>query len=261
MDSLLRPLPTVKEMQRRIDELIEEVKARDAFIAIAGDELRNPITPVIGQVELLLSAVRAGRCAPEQVEQRLVHIEHIVRHYVKRASVLLDVSRITKGQLQLELTPFDLVTLMRDAVGSFAGEVGRAGFAITMTAPETLPGVWDRLAMEQIIDNLISNAIRYGSRTPVELSVEQCDEQCGEQVRIQVRDYGSGIPVRERDRILGRFERAVGRGERRSGFGVGLWVVCQLTGAMGGGVAIGDAPGGGALFTVTLPRLVEGSCS
>ena len=251
-----RRLPILEEMQQRIDELVEEVKARDAFIAFAGHELRNPITPVIGQVELLLSAVKMGRCPPEQFEQRLARIEHIVRHYVKRATVLLDVSRIIKGQIQFELASFDLVTLMHDIVGSFTGQVERAGFAITVTAPETLPGVWDRMAMEQIVENLISNAIRYGARTPVELSVERR----GEQVRLQVRDYGSGVPIQERERILGRFGRAAGRNERRSGFGVGLWVVCQLAGAMGGTIAIEDAPGGGALFTVTLPRQVQGPC-
>ncbi len=257
MDSPSRPISILEEMQQRINELTEEVKARDAFIAFAGHELRNPITPVIGQVELLLSAVKLGRCPPEQLEQRLMRIEQVVRHYVKRATVLLDVSRIIKGQLQFELTSFDLMTLVHDIVGSFTGQVERAGFAISVTAPETLPGLWDRMAMEQIIENLVSNAIRYGARTPVELYVERRDEQ----VRLQVRDYGSGIPVQERDRILNRFGRAAGRSERRSGFGVGLWVVCQLAGAMGGTVAIEDAPGGGALFTVTLPPQMQGPSS
>jgi two-component system, OmpR family, sensor kinase len=58
--------------------------------------------------------------------------------------------------------------------------------------------------------------------------------------------------------VFGRFERAVGRDERRS-FGVGLWVVRQLTEAMGGAVVVGDTPGGGASFTVTLPQQSEGT--
>ena len=247
----------VEELRRRVAELIEEVRARDAFIAFAAHEIRNPITPVVGQIELLLSAVRSGRCAMEQVEQRLMRIEQMVWHYVKRATVLLDVSRITKGHLQLELKSFDLATLMRDVAGRFTGEVQRAGCSITLTVPDSLPGIWDRVAVEQIIDNLISNAIRYGARTPVELSAEDC----GEHVRLRVRDYGGGIPAPERERIFGRFEQVLGRSERRTGFGVGLWVVCQLASVMGGTVAVEDAIGGGALFTVTLPRHVTAACS
>ena len=60
-----------------------------------------------------------------------------------------------------------------------------------------------------------------------------------------------------RSRIFGRFERAVGPDERRSGFGVGLWVVGQLVKAMGGTIRVDDAQGGGSVFTVTLPRHVD----
>lgn len=244
----------VEELHLRIAELTEAVEARDTFIAVAAHELRNPMTPVIGQVDLLLSAVRAGRCSPEQVEQRLERVQHTVRHYLKRAAVLLDVSRITSGKLLLELEPFDLALLLREVADEFADAARHAGVAITLAVPDSLPGAWDRLAVEQIVDNLVSNALKYGDRKPVELSAEAH----GGQVRIQVRDHGGGIPADDRARIFQRFERAVGRGERHSGFGVGLWIVRQLAEAMDGAVAVEDAPGRGTLFTVTLPLHVEG---
>jgi len=111
------------------------------------------------------------------------------------------------------------------------------------------------LATEQIIDNLISNALKYGARTPVEVAATML----GTQIRIQVRDHGGGVPASDRDRIFERFERAVGKGGRHSGFGVGLWVVAQFVAAMQGAITIGDAPGGGALFTVTLPMHLKGA--
>ena len=73
-----------------------------------------------------------------------------------------------------------------------------------------------------------------------------------------MRDHGPGISVEDRGRIFARFERAVGSDERRSGFGIGLWVVGQLVDAMGGTIWVEDAQGGGAVFMVTLPRHVEG---
>ena len=202
----------------------------------------------------LLGRVMAGRCSPDLVELRLARIQHTIHRYMKRAAILLDVSRVTSGKLQLEPEPFDLAVLLHEVAAEFADAAQRAGVAITVAAPESLPVVLDRLALEQITDNLVSNALKYGARTPVEIAALAL----GAQVRLQIRDHGSGIPEKDRARVYQRFERAVGQGERRSGFGVGLWVVRQLVEAMGGTVAVGDAPGGGALFTVTLPaRMAE----
>jgi len=240
----------VERLRRQVAELVAAVEARDTFIAVAAHELRNPMQPIIGQIELLLNGIRAGRCPPDQVELRLKRVQHAMHHYMKRAGVLLDVSRITSGKLQLELETMDIIALLHDVAADTADAARRAGSPITVTGPATLPVTWDRLAIEQIVDNLASNAIKYGGSTPIELSAEVR----GEEVHVQVRDHGGGIPAADRARVFERFERAVGPGERRSGFGVGLWLVRQLAEAMGGRVAVGDAPGGGALFTVTLPQ-------
>jgi len=240
----------VERLRRQNAELAAAVEARDTFIAVAAHELRNPMQPIIGQIELLLNGVTAGRCPPDQVKLRLERVQHAMRHYMKRAGILLDVSRITSGKLQLELETLDIIALLHDVATDVADAARRAGSPITVTGPDTLPVTWDRLATEQILDNLVANAIKYGGRSPIELSAEMR----GEEVCIQVRDHGGGISAADRARVFGRFERAVGPGERRSGFGVGLWVVRQLAEAMGGTVVVGDAPGGGALFTVKLPQ-------
>jgi two-component system OmpR family sensor kinase len=245
----------IEQLRHRIRELTAAVEARDTFIAIAAHELRNPMAPIIGQIDLLRSAVRASRCTLEQVDDRMERIQQSMRHFVTRTDILLDVSRINSGRLRLALEPCDIAILLRDIAADFAGAALHAGVTISVISPDRLLGTWDRLALEQIIDNLLSNAIKYGSGTPVEISAESC----GERVSIQVRDHGSGILAADRERVFGCFEWAVGRDERRSGFGVGLWVVRQLTEAMGGSVAVGDTPGGGASFTVNLPQHSEGT--
>jgi signal transduction histidine kinase len=225
------------------------VAARDTFIAVAAHELRNPMTPMIGLVELLLSSVRAGKSSPRQVEERLDRLRRVMGHYVKRAATLLDVSRLTSGQFTLESGPCDLCDVIRDVVATYAETAHHAGCKIGVDAPASLPGTLDRLAVEQVLDNLVSNAIKYGPRQPVHV----CAEALGDRVRLQVRDHGPGISEVNRQRIFDRFERAVGRDDRRSGFGVGLWVVGQLVAAMEGAITIRDAEGGGSVFTVTLP--------
>jgi len=246
---VVREDDALEHLHRHIAELAEAVAARDAFIAVAGHELRNPMTPIMGQVELLLAAVKAGRCSPEHVEQSLERIQHSVSRYLKRATILLDVSRLTSGKLQLYLQAFDLTALLLDVAVELGDAARHAGVSIRVTAPESLRVILDRQATEQIIDNLVSNAVRYGNCTPVGVSATVLVEQ----VLIQVRDHGPGIPADDRARAFGHLERAVGQGERRSGFGVGLWIVGQLVAAMEGTITIGDAPAGGALFTVTLP--------
>jgi two-component system OmpR family sensor kinase len=243
----------IEQLRHRIIELTAAVEARDTFIAIAAHELRNPMMPIIGQIDLLRVALRATRSTPEQIDTRMERIQQSMRHFVTRAGILLDVSRINGGRLRLALEPCDIAVLLRDIAADFADAALRAGVTISITAPESLLGIWDRLALEQIIDNLLSNAIKYGAGTPIEVSAESR----GERFRLQVRDHGGGIPAADRERVFGRFERAVGRDERRSGFGVGLWLVRQLTEAMGGAVVVGDTLGGGASFTVNLPHHPE----
>jgi len=126
-------------LHRRIAELTEAVAFRDNFIAVAAHELRNSMTPIMGQVDLMLSAVRAGRWPLEQVEQRLGRLEHTIRRYLKRAVVLLDVSKLTGGKFQLELEAFDLAALLREVVDEFADAARHAGASLQVTAPTTLP--------------------------------------------------------------------------------------------------------------------------
>ena len=179
----------LEELQQRNAELTEAVAARDTFIAVAAHELRNPMTPMIGQIDLLLNGLRAGRYTPQQIEQRLERVRHVMNQYLKRAAILLDVSRITSGKFRLAPSPFDLSDLVRETVETFAAAARHAGRSDQDHAPSSLLGTWDRLAMEQIIDNLVSNAIKYGARRPVVI----CAEDHGDNVCIRVRDHGPGI--------------------------------------------------------------------
>jgi len=240
---------TREELQERIAELVEAVAARDTFIAVAAHELRNPMTPMMGQVDLLLSGIRVGKYSPEQIERRLERIRQVMGHYLKRATLLLNVSRVTSGKVMLESITCDLSDLLRNIVITFAEPARHAGSPIKIDVPASLPGLWDPLAMEQIIDNLISNAIKYGGHHPVEVRAEALNDM----VQISVRDHGPGISAENRARIFGRFERVVGVEESRSGFGIGLWVVSQLVEAMEGLITVENAQDGGAVFTVTVP--------
>jgi len=234
---------------RLVAELTQAVHARDAFIAIAAHELRNPMTPMLGYVEHILSVGRRpeSQC-PAAIIVALERLANQIAEYVKRATTLLDISRITAGKLRAELSVVDLSATMRQAVQRHRAGAERSGCRLEPSIEGEVSGLLDALAVEQIADNLLSNAVKYGAGEPIEVSLA-CD---GTTARLTVRDHGIGISEEDQARIFGVFERAVTRREE-GGFGIGLWVVRNLVDAMHGEIHVTSCPAEGSAFTVTLP--------
>jgi two-component system OmpR family sensor kinase len=151
----------------------------------------------------------------------LDQIEWLITRYLKRSNVLLDVSRITSGRLTLDRLPVDVCAIAREVIENFLPLKQHAGSDLTLDLPgEPVVVSGDRLAIEEILDNLVSNAIKYGANKPIWLRIGLDEEQLCAVIR--VTDSGPGISADDQARIFDRFERAVQPGEHLSGFGVGL---------------------------------------
>lgn len=249
MDDQDRP-PDPPAEAALIAELREAIRARDDFIAVASHELRNPMTPVLAQVELLRTKARRDG-APPAMQAGLDRLAVAIRRFVRRATTLLDVSRLNAGHLHLSPAPIDLAAAVREVATDHEAAARHAGSGLDLRLPAGgLPGAWDPLAVEQIVENLIGNAVRYGRGRPIEIAVEADGEDA---VVLTVRDEGAGIAEADLPRLFGRFEQAVQRREQ-GGFGIGLWLVYQLTRAMGGSVSVTSRVGDGSTFAVRLPR-------
>src|SRR5713101_4419468 len=99
-----RESKVVGKLRRRNAELTEAVTARDHFLSVAAHELRNPMTPMLGHVQLLLKVARSADDEKlAQITRGLDRLDRLMRRYVKRATTLLDVSRITAGKFELAL--------------------------------------------------------------------------------------------------------------------------------------------------------------
>ena len=232
-----------------VAELTQAVQARDSFIAIAAHELRNPMTPMLGYVEHILSIVRRSESeCPEAIIGALERLAIQIAEYIKRATTLLDISRITAGKLHVELSAVDLSAMMLQAVHRHRAGAERSGCHLEPSIEGEVSGLLDALAVEQIADNLLSNAVKYGAGEPIEVSLVRH----GTEARLTVRDYGIGISEEDQARIFGAFERAVTRRDQ-GGFGIGLWVVRHLVDAMQGEIDVTSCPAEGSTFTVTLP--------
>lgn len=231
-----------------VDELRRTIAARDDFIAVVAHELRNPMTPIAGQVDLLIALAEREGASPAMLAG-LKRLEFAVGHYIRRASVLLDVSRVSADNLRLEPSTFDMAELVGQAVGNYRLLAERAGSSLQCQAMSPVVGRWDRLSSEQVLDNLISNAIRYGAGKPISIGLDQ--EPGG--IVLTVSDQGVGIAADAQARIFERFGQA-GGGRTNGGFGVGLWLVRRLVEAQGGRIEVQSEPARGATFTVRLPR-------
>jgi two-component system, OmpR family, sensor kinase len=245
-----------QDAERELAELRDAVAARDSFIATAGHELRNPMSAILLNVTYTVFRARQAQEAPEWLLERLASLDRQAKNFVRRATTLLDVSRLTAGRMPLDLALVSLDAVVREVAKDLAIEAERAGCRVELVLDPEARGYWDRTALEQIAGNLVSNAIKYGAGRPVEVSV-QADPTTA---ALTVRDHGPGIAEADRERIFQRFERAVSSAER-SGFGVGLWIARQLAVAHGGDIAVASVPGLGSVFTATLPRGIHESQS
>lgn len=248
MDDQHRP-PDLPAVEALISELRDAVRARDDFIAVASHELRNPMTPVLSQVELLQNRARREGASPA-LQAGLDRLTVAIRRYVRRATMLLDVSRVNAGRVSLNAVPLDLAAAVREVAADHVLTAQRAGSHLSLRLPDALPGAWDALAVEQIVENLIGNAVRYGRGRPIEVTLEVLDDAA---VALTVRDEGDGIAECDLPRLFGRFEQVVQRREQ-GGFGIGLWLTNRLAEAMGGSISVTSQVGVGSVFTVRLPR-------
>lgn len=239
--------------EERISLLEQELRLRDEFIAVATHELRNPLTPISLEVEVLLALARRRGNASAAELASLERLQRSIRTFIRRATTFLDVTRIRNGNFQLERQPMDLSEVLRRVIAAQAPLAALAGCPIETQIPPRACGNWDPMALEQILENLISNALRYGAGALVRIAVEQHPDA----VDLQVSDCGAGIRTEHQARIFDLFDRGSVSGSGLSsgslGFGVGLWISRQLARAMGGEISVKSTYGEGACFILRLP--------
>ncbi len=239
--------------QRTIQDLSAAVAARDEFIGIVGHELRNPMGAIVVSASNMIYKAGREQDPPAWLKPRLLTLERQTRSFVRRATTLLDVKRLSTGDFHVDLDVVSLSDVVSDVVCDLATEAERAGCELRPSIEPDVMGTWDRVALEQITINLMSNAIKYGAGHPVETSVTST----GEDATIEVRDHGAGISDVDRCRIFERFERAVVPRGSKPGFGLGLWITRQLLIAHQGEIAVESHPGVGSVFTASLPRAIH----
>ncbi len=239
-----------RELEQLNSTLREANRHKDEFLAMLAHELRNPLAPIYNAVQLM----RSPQLPPEQLVWAREVIERQVGHLTKLVDDLLDVSRITRGKINVVRETIELATVVERAVETVQPMLVRQRHELIVNMqPEPLLLDGDLTRLTQIVGNILSNAIKYtddGGR--IELSAASI----GENVEIRVRDNGIGIEPEVLPLVFDLFAQASQlNGRSQTGLGIGLALAKRLAEMHGGDVLAASAgPGQGSEFVVRLPR-------
>jgi PAS domain S-box-containing protein len=228
--------------RREIDELKDEV------LAIASHDLRTPLTVIKAQAQIVMRSLHSRRATRAGIEASLESINNQVDHLTRLLALLMDLSRIEAGRLELLLTPVDLRELVSRTVQSMQLTTDR--HQIELYAPEPVVVGCDEHRIQEVLENLLGNAIKYSPKGSV-IEVQVRTEQHG--ASISVRDNGVGLGQDALPHVFDRFYRAEGA-RTLEGAGLGLYICRAVVEAHGGRLwAESDGPGTGATFTAWIP--------
>ena len=219
----------------------------DEFLAMLSHELRQPLAAALAAIEIQKLSPRADR----QEKARRV-IEQQVRYIARLVGDLTEVSRISRGTIELRRERLEIRALLRETLAMTESLFDRRRHRVaTVFSNDPVWVYGDAIRLKQVFSNLLTNAASY---TPEGGVVTIRVDASPEHARIRVQDNGSGIVADALERIFELFQRGSNRADGQSS-GIGLAVVRRLVELHGGSVsAASDGPGRGSEFTVVLPR-------
>ncbi len=255
--------PEVAEVADSLNALAAALETSEArqrrFLLSVSHELRTPLTAVQGFGESIADGVVEGEQAREAARVVVAEAQRLAR----LVEDLLALARMGADDFRLEPTAVDLVALLEDAGRTWTARAEAGGAVLRVDRP-TVP-LWvhtDAGRLRQVLDGLAANAVRMTpAGRPVVLAARPAGlgDPPGTAAVLQVRDGGPGLT--EADRAVAFEPGALGaryRDERPVGVGIGLSLVHGLVQRLGGSIAVGVAPEGGAAFTVALPAAAPG---
>ena len=255
-------LKRAEEMQREAKHAEEEAKraaeatihAKDEFLAMLSHELRTPLTPILGGLDTLLES------APEEARAVLEMMRRNLQLETRLINDLLDLTRIGKGKLSIELKPVDAHEVIRQARESCAANLAHLEQKLALDAADCVVNA-DPVRLGQVIRNLLENAGRF---TPAGGTVEvRTSNPAPSTLQILCQDNGAGIEFENLGRIFRAFEqceRSVRSGY--GGLGLGLAISKALVEAHGGTIrALSAGRGRGAAFEIHLKTIPAGAVS
>ncbi len=239
---------TERELVRALETEQELNDLKSRFMSMASHEFRTPLSAILSSAILIGKQNEAG--SESKRERYIRQIKNNVRNLVVILDDFLSLSRLEEGEIYCQPSEFDLLSLLRSVLDELEANL-KVGQHFSEECKLTDPMVFlDSKLTRQILVNLLSNAIKY---SPENSEIHIGIHGRGDLVEVTIRDQGMGIPQEEHPQLFNRFYRAR-NAMNIPGTGLGLHIVRQYTGLMGGEIRFTSIPDKGSTFILNLPR-------
>ena len=235
------------ELRAHLEERASADRRKDEFLATLAHELRNPMAPIRSSLDLL--RLRDHEPPPREL---LETMDRQLSHMMRLIDDLMDVSRVTRGTIQLRFEPTPLREVIDAAVNMSRPQIDAAGHRLTIVLPpQPMVVDADAVRLAQVFANLLNNAAKYTDRGG---AIRLEADVTGGRAEVRVSDNGMGIAPEALGQLFTMFFQAVPARRGPGGLGVGLTLARSLVQMHRGEItAHSDGPGRGSTFTVRLP--------
>ncbi|HEY2267346.1 MAG TPA: HAMP domain-containing sensor histidine kinase [Streptosporangiaceae bacterium] len=246
-DELAQLVASFNGMAGALEDKVGELEQMEArarrFAGDVSHELRTPLTAMTAVTDILYE--HPGLAGDAATAARLVHQE--VLHLNRLVEDLIEISRFDAGTAQLVTEDTGVATSIGQCLRA------RGWTDVSADVPDGLAVPLDRRRFDIILANLVGNALRHGARPVTVTAGIQSDGYGATRLTVDVRDHGDGLPPASIAHLFDRFYKADTARARSEGSGLGLAIAWENARLHGGRIDAGNHPGGGALFTVSLP--------
>ncbi len=231
------------------DELKKSERLKTEFMNIAAHELKSPVTPIKGYLDLIISDKDASDRLKDWAKVSLRNAERLL----KLVNDILDVSRLDTDTMRFEMERLETLEILEEIAEDMKAPIESKGLKFLIKIPNNLPNIMgDRHRLSQVLKNLLGNAIKFTDNGSIGIEVQKKDDH----ILIIITDTGIGISKDELKKIFNKFYQAyTGDDRKNEGTGLGLFICREILQKHDGDIWVESELGKGSQFIVKLPYL------
>jgi signal transduction histidine kinase len=239
----------ITERRRVEDELKKSERLRTEFMNIAAHELRSPVTPIKGYLDLIISDKNAGKRVKDWAKVSLRNTEKLLR----LVNNILDVSRLDTDTMRFEMEKLNPVELLDEIAEDMKAAIENKDLKFFANIPRDLPNIMgDKHRLPQVIKNLMVNALKFTDHGSISIEAEKKADH----ILITIKDTGIGISKDELNKIFNKFYQAyTGDDRKNEGTGLGLFICKEILQKHNSEIWAESQLGKGSKFMIKIPYL------
>jgi signal transduction histidine kinase len=239
----------ITERRRIEDELKKSDRLRTEFMNIAAHELRSPVTPIKGYLDLIISDKNASKRVKDWAKVSLRNTERLLR----LVNDILDVSRLDTDTMKFEMEKINPVEILKEIIEDMKPVVEKKGLKFFVKISKELPNIMgDKHRLPQVLKNLMVNAVKFTDNGSISVEAEKKSDH----ILISIKDSGIGISKDELNKIFNKFYQAyTGDDRKNEGTGLGLFICKEIIQKHNGEIWAESQLGKGSKFVIKMPYL------